>query len=43
MWSLFSYQIVDAWNQIPDEVVSCVSVENFKTKLDEIIGNVQYS
>jgi ribonuclease P/MRP protein subunit RPP40 len=33
----FSNRIVNAWNRLPEEVVSCDTVNNFKIKLDHFI------
>ena len=33
----FSFRVVDLWNALPDEVVSAVSVNSFKNKIDDVI------
>ena len=34
----FSRRVVHCWNQLPDEVVSAVSTNSFKAKLDKFLG-----
>jgi hypothetical protein len=31
----FSNRVVDTWNDLPEMVVSCKTVNNFKSKLDQ--------
>ena len=33
----FSFRVVDLWNSLPDEVVSAVSMNSFKNKIDNVI------
>ena len=33
----FSFRVVGLWNSLPDEVVSAVSINSFKNKIDNVI------
>ena len=35
----FGNRVVDLWNRLPREVVGCNTVNTFKIKLDELMGN----
>ena len=37
-----SYKVVNVWNQLRVEVVSCQTVDNFKKRLDKIIKNIEF-
>jgi len=32
--TVFSNRIIDKWNQLPEDVVTCTSVNSFKNRLD---------
>ena len=36
---LFSHRVIDEWNSLPDYVVACNSVNDFKIKLDNHFKN----
>ncbi len=37
--SIFGNRVVDLWNRLPREVAGCNTVNTFKRKLDEYMGN----
>ena len=35
----FSHKVINCWNNLPDEIVECLSINNFKFKLGMLLSN----
>ena len=32
----FSNRVIDSWNRLPEDIIACESLDNFKKKLDRL-------